>query len=122
MHRDVKLANVVVGFDGVARVIDFGIAKAVGGSRSRARGSEKGRSPNMAPEQMSGGPGHCRSDVYAAAVCAWELLTGARLFEADTEGGIVAALLRGEVLPPAHALSAASRGRRRGDARTGARP
>src|ERR1700722_14969633 len=86
VHRDVSPQNVLVGVDGVARVLDFGIAKAAGRTQTTREGNVKGKFAYMAPEQMNGEAVGRATDVYAAAVCLWETLTGERLFDADTEG------------------------------------
>ncbi len=81
VHRDVTPHNVLVGIDGVARVLDFGIAKASLHAHATTRdGQLKGKIPYMAPEQIGGATVDRRADVYSASVILWELLTGVRLF------------------------------------------
>src|SRR3989442_1525850 len=80
VHRDVSPQNVLVGCDGVARVLDFGIAKARGRLQPTTQtGQVKGKLAYMAPEQILGDDVTRRTDVYAAAVILWEALTGRRL-------------------------------------------
>jgi serine/threonine-protein kinase len=93
VHRDVSPQNVIVGVDGVARLIDFGIAKAAGRSSVSRDGQLKGKIPYMAPEQIQGGVINHRTDIYGAAVILWELLTGERLFDGDTQGIILGRVL-----------------------------
>ncbi|HTQ05705.1 MAG TPA: serine/threonine-protein kinase, partial [Polyangiaceae bacterium] len=84
VHRDVSPHNVLVGTDGVARVLDFGIAKVVQGRASHGDtdpGVLKGKFSYMAPELIQGAPPSRQSDVFSAAVVFWELLTGAKLFQ-----------------------------------------
>ena len=82
VHRDVTPHNVLVGVDGVARVLDFGIAKASLHAHATTRdGQLKGKIPYMAPEQIGGATVDRRADVYSASVTLWELLTGVRLFQ-----------------------------------------
>jgi eukaryotic-like serine/threonine-protein kinase len=100
VHRDVSPQNILVGKDGVARVFDFGIAKAVGQHHATREGQLKGKLPYMAPEQLRAQTLDRRADVYAAGVVLWELLTGRRLFDADNEGAIVGQVLNMEVTPP----------------------
>ncbi|HEX8790627.1 MAG TPA: serine/threonine-protein kinase [Polyangiaceae bacterium] len=79
VHRDVTPQNVMVGADGVARMLDFGIAKASQHAHATTReGQVKGKVNYMAPEQVSGEHVDRRTDVYAASVWMWEALTGRR--------------------------------------------
>ena len=85
VHRDVSPDNILVGTDGLAHLLDFGIAKATG-RLQRTRGDVwKGKPSYMAPEQLRDGEVTARSDVYACAVVLWETLTGHRLFHADND-------------------------------------
>jgi serine/threonine-protein kinase len=100
VHRDVSPQNVMVGTDGIARVLDFGVAKAAGRWQSTQRGQLKGKLAYMAPEQIATHDVTRKSDVYAAAVMLWEALTGGRLFRADNEARLMALVLGGRVDPP----------------------
>jgi hypothetical protein len=100
VHRDVSPQNIIVGVDGVARVLDFGIAKAVGRSQTTGDGALKGKLGYMSPEQIKGLPPDRRSDVFTASVVLWETLTSRRLFHADNEGAIVERLLSAPVVRP----------------------
>jgi hypothetical protein len=102
VHRDVSPHNVLVGTDGAAHVIDFGIAKAVGRAQVTREGQLKGKLAYMAPEQLKGGGGRVdrRADVFGASVCFWEMLTGRRLFEGEDEGEIYGKVLRADVAKP----------------------
>ena len=94
VHRDVSPQNVLVGVEGVARVLDFGVAKAVQKARdATAEGVVRGKMAYMAPEQISGDPADRRLDVYAAAVVLWEGLTGRRLYEDMDMAPLIARIL-----------------------------
>ncbi len=84
VHRDVSPHNILVGADGVARVLDFGVAKAVGRLQDTDSGQIKGKVAYMAPEQLTGRSVDRRADVFAAGVVLWEALSGRRLFAAGT--------------------------------------
>jgi eukaryotic-like serine/threonine-protein kinase len=100
VHRDVSPQNVLVGADGVARVLDFGIAKATGRVTTTRDGQVKGKFAYMAPEQLRGENVDRRADVYSAAVVLWEALTGERLFRGENEGHTVERVLFGALSPP----------------------
>jgi len=102
VHRDVSPQNILVGTDGVPRVLDFGVAKAVGRLQTTREGQIKGKLSYMAPEQLHNQPVTRQSDIYAAAVVTWESLTGQRLFRGDNEAAIVTAVLQQSVRPPSH--------------------
>lgn len=85
VHRDVSPQNVLVGFDGGVKVIDFGVAKAATSGQQTATGVLKGKYPYMSPEQANGLAVDGRSDQFALGVVMWELLTGKRLFKGDTD-------------------------------------
>jgi serine/threonine protein kinase len=100
VHRDVSPQNILVGADGHARVLDFGIAKAAGSNHTTREGQLKGKFRYMAPEQVSDKPVTPRTDVYAASVVLWEALTGEQLFGASNDAAIVARVLEGVIAPP----------------------
>jgi hypothetical protein len=100
VHRDVSPHNVIVGVDGVARVLDFGVAKATGRGQTTRAGQAKGKLAYMAPEQLRGEDVDRRADVYSAGVVLWEALTGRRLFFADTEPKTMNNVLAAVVEPP----------------------
>jgi serine/threonine-protein kinase len=103
IHRDVSPENVLVGVDGAARVVDFGVAKAIGRLQVTREGQVKGKIAYMAPEQVRGRGRELdrRADVYAASVVLWQLLTGRKLFEGMRDGQLVEAILFGTIDAPA---------------------
>jgi eukaryotic-like serine/threonine-protein kinase len=100
VHRDVSPQNILVGVDGVSRMLDFGVAKAMGRLSITRDGAVKGKLAYMAPEQLYGGELTRLADVYAAAVCLWEVLSGRRLFFGRSEGETVTNVLSEKVAPP----------------------
>lgn len=83
VHRDVSPQNVLVGRDGSARLLDFGIAKATGRSQITDEGVVKGKRGYMAPEHLVNATSQA-SDVYSAAVVLWEIVAARRLFPDDS--------------------------------------
>jgi len=104
VHRDVSPHNVLVSQDGVARVVDFGIAKATTSAHHTERGKLKGKLGYMAPEQVNLESVDRRADVFAVGVVLWELLTGQRLFCADNPAAAVQLLLHAEIEAPSRVV------------------
>ncbi len=105
VHRDVSPQNLIVGTDGVARIVDFGIAKAVGRLQQTQTGEIKGKFGYMSPEQVNGQPVTRAADIYAAGVVLWEALTGVPLYRAESDVQMAAQVLLGHVQPPSSAVS-----------------
>jgi serine/threonine protein kinase len=101
VHRDVSPQNILVGVDGVARITDFGVAKAQARLANATQGGQlKGKLAYMSPEQVRGNlPVDRRADVFAAGIVLWELLTGHRLFKADGEADTLFKVVAAEVPP-----------------------
>ncbi len=100
VHRDVSPQNILVGTDGVARVLDFGVAKAAGRVQETHGSMMKGKLPYMSPEQLRGTTIDRRTDVFAASAVLWEMLTGRRLFDGTNDGQIVTQVLQTEYPSP----------------------
>jgi serine/threonine-protein kinase len=99
VHRDVTPHNVLLSFDGAVKLTDFGIAKA--GNRLTQPGVLKGKFAYMAPEQARGEAVDARTDLFALGVVLWELLTGGRLFDGDSEVAVLRAVQQSAIAPPA---------------------
>lgn len=110
VHRDVSPQNVIVGLDGVTRVLDFGVAKAAGRLQTTRDGQLKGKLAYMAPEQLKADYVDRRTDIYAASVVLWEALTGQRLFKADDEIGVFGLVLEGKIRPPSSLVPSIPKG------------
>jgi serine/threonine-protein kinase len=100
IHRDVSPQNVLVGADGVARLLDFGIAKARGRIHYTREGVVKGKPRYMSPEQISGQELTPTTDIFAASVVLWECLTGQHLFFGDSDEQIRRQVVAGSYRPP----------------------
>lgn len=100
VHRDVSPQNVIVGTDGLARVLDFGIAWALERVQSTREGQLKGKLKYMAPEQLRGTGVDRRTDVYSVGVVLWEMLTGMTLFEGENEANTFSLVSLGAKAPP----------------------
>jgi eukaryotic-like serine/threonine-protein kinase len=100
VHRDVSPQNILVGTDGVPRILDFGVAKAAGRAHTTRDGSMKGKCAYMAPEQVTGLPVSRATDIFAAGVLLWELLTGKRLFQAETDAATLMKVMQAAIPPP----------------------
>lgn len=100
VHRDVSPQNVLVGVDGVARVFDFGIARAAGRLTSTREGQIKGKLGYMAPEQLRGEKATRQADVFSCGILLWQMLTGERLFAGEAEANVIEQVLFRPIPPP----------------------
>ena len=107
VHRDISPDNLMLGFDGHVKVIDFGIALV----KNRAApvteiGTVKGKPPYMSPEQVKNETVDRRSDVFSLGVVAWEMLTGRNLFDGDSIYAIARAVEQRVIAPPSQVAGA----------------
>ncbi len=100
VHRDVSPANVLVGYRGDVKLIDFGIAKASQRLHQTEAAGLKGKIAYMAPEQAFGRDVDRRCDIYALAIVLWEMLTMRRLFRADNDLRLLDMVRDPKVVPP----------------------
>jgi hypothetical protein len=100
VHRDVSPKNVLIGFDGSVRLVDFGIAKHDAREAVTEVGEVKGTAAYMSPEQARGEPIDARADVWALGVLAWELLALRRLFYRGGGASTMLAVLGDPIAPP----------------------
>jgi eukaryotic-like serine/threonine-protein kinase len=100
VHRDVSPSNVIIGYDGAVKLVDFGIAKAAVRQSETMAGNLKGKCSYMSPEQCKSEPIDRRSDVYGLGVLLYELATTARLFKGDNEYLVMDAIVNGRFALP----------------------
>lgn len=99
VHRDISPQNIIVGVDGIARVLDFGVAKTAYGSSYTSPGLVRGKVAYMAPEQLRQEPVDCRTDTFSAGIVLWELLSGQRLFAAESTRPTIEKVLSAPIPP-----------------------
>ncbi len=100
VHRDVSPQNVLLSFEGQVKLVDFGIARAASRVTSTQAGIVKGKLAYMSPEQLTGQVVDRRSDVFAAGIILYEMLTNHRPFEGATPHETMALISRGKYQEP----------------------
>ncbi|HEY1547236.1 MAG TPA: serine/threonine-protein kinase [Kofleriaceae bacterium] len=100
VHRDISPQNLVIGWEGVVKIVDFGIARAEVRDTKTKAGTIKGKFAYMSPEQCVATNVDRRTDVFALGVIAHELLTGRRLFKRNSPYETYQAVLDCQVAPP----------------------
>jgi serine/threonine-protein kinase len=104
VHRDVSPANIMVGYDGSVKVLDFGIAKAEERATKTVGGTIKGKYGYMAPEQCKGKAIDRRSDIFALGICLYELTTLRRAFKGNDDFETMKRIVSGDVIVPSIAV------------------
>ncbi|MEZ4365957.1 MAG: serine/threonine-protein kinase [Kofleriaceae bacterium] len=104
VHRDVSPANIMVGYDGAVKVLDFGIAKAEERSTRTQQGTIKGKYGYMSPEQCRGKPVDRRSDIFALGIVLYELTTLRRAFRGNDDFDTMKRIVSGDITPPSVAV------------------
>ncbi|MEM6989882.1 MAG: serine/threonine-protein kinase [Myxococcota bacterium] len=100
IHRDVSPNNIIVTFEGAVKLLDFGIAKATSNQRHTQQSRLKGKVAYMSPEQCAGSRLGASSDVFALGTVLYEMTTGRRPFEGDTEFALMSEILNRRVVAP----------------------
>jgi hypothetical protein len=100
VHRDVTLSNLMLGYDGAVKLIDFGIAKAANRSVTTQAGFIKGKAGYMSPEQILGHAVDHRSDIFALGIVLYELTTMTRAFREESDLSTMERIKRGQITPP----------------------
>ncbi|TNE50391.1 MAG: serine/threonine protein kinase [Deltaproteobacteria bacterium] len=85
IHRDVSPQNILIGFNGAIKLTDFGIAKAANKLFQTTAGVIKGKFSYLAPEQLVGKGASTASDIFSLGVAFWEMLSGRRLFQGESD-------------------------------------
>jgi tetratricopeptide (TPR) repeat protein len=99
VHRDIKSSNVMIGEDGRATIMDFGLAKSVHQTHVTRRGTQLGTIAYMSPEQTAGNDVDHRTDIWSLGVLVYEMLTGRHPFRGDYDEAIIYSILNEEPDP-----------------------
>jgi serine/threonine-protein kinase len=104
VHRDVSPSNIMIGYDGAVKLLDFGIAKATSRSIETQSGVIKGKFAYMAPEQCRGRDVDRRSDVFSLGIILYEVTTQHRCFRADSDFDTMHRIVTGDIMRPSRLI------------------
>jgi serine/threonine protein kinase len=110
IHRDISPQNILLGFNGAVKLIDFGVAKAVGNISNTLTGHIKGKYAYMSPEQARGEELDHRSDIFGLGIVFYELLTNSRLFKRDNDTATLKAVVGAKIVPPSQVVKGIPKG------------
>jgi serine/threonine protein kinase len=100
VHRDVSPSNVMIGFEGTVKVLDFGVAKATGRDGETNSGTIKGKVAYLSPEQCQGKRVDRRSDIFGIGIVLHEMLTGERLYKRESDFEAMVAIVSEDAPAP----------------------
>lgn len=100
IHRDMSPQNIMLSYEGSVKIVDFGIAKAKDRVDETRSGIIKGKFGYMSPEQANGMPVDHRTDIFSTGIILWELLTGRRLFSAESDMATLRMIQECVITPP----------------------
>ncbi|MFH1807351.1 MAG: protein kinase [Pseudomonadota bacterium] len=100
VHRDISPSNIVVSYDGVPKILDFGIAKASTSTHKTRTGEIRGKLAYMSPEQVTGEPLDGRADIYSLGVVLYQCVTNCKPFQGKSDYALMSAILQASPEPP----------------------
>jgi serine/threonine protein kinase len=100
VHRDVSPSNLMLGYEGGVKIVDFGVAKAADRTQETRAGTVKGKISYLSPEQCCGAPVDRRTDLFALGIVMWELVTGERLYRRASDFENMSAIVNEAPRPP----------------------